>query len=80
MKYVLFREKIDSEDFGNYVSYGILLRDGEVELKRYSDVGRSYLRVHRLCRLCNKLGVDADQFEYILEDFCVEETYRKKPD
>ncbi|MBR5542860.1 MAG: hypothetical protein IKU65_02040 [Oscillospiraceae bacterium] len=75
MKYIIFKETVFNEEMGEYMSYGISVREKGNEVRRFSDVCRSRKRVCRLCRLCNRLKVSAEQFDYIIEDFCVGESY-----
>ena len=50
-------------------SYGISCFEGGKEVLSYPDVLPDREKVSQLVQLCNTLGVEPDQLEYILEDF-----------
>lgn len=68
MKYIPIKEKLNNDDIGIYESWGIKVVENNEILRIISDVFISYQKVRKLCMLCNQLGINAEQLDYVIED------------
>lgn len=68
MRYSAKREVINSEEFGEYITYGIqIYNDGEL-IREISDVSTSERKVADLCECCNRLKLDPIHIDDVIED------------
>lgn len=67
-RYSCFRERKHDDEYGYYVTYGILL-DGEVAV---SDLCLDGRRVRDLVDLCNEGDLDPIHLPDVVEDFLAE--------
>lgn len=75
MKYYVINENREIEEVGTYTTYGIELREGGRSLRRISDVSRSYADIRRLCGKCNRLKLDPEHLDDVVQDFINEKCY-----
>ena len=67
-QYELISEQLVIEETG-VLTYGVSLRQGEVETARFGDLSPDRERVMRLVCLLNKMDAQSVHLEDILEDF-----------
>lgn len=71
MKYCVTIEKVESET-GTYIAYGIEVREKGVVLRRISDVFSTHQEGRVLCRKCNRLKLDVEHIDDVVQDFLAE--------
>ena len=71
MKYCATKEKIKNEA-GTYLAYGIEIREKGVVLRRITDIFTTYQDARKLCRKCNRLKLDAEQIDDVVQDYLAE--------
>ena len=71
MKYCVTKEKIENET-GTYLAYGIEIREKGIVLRRISDIFRTHKEASMLCRRCNRLRLDAEQIDDVVQDYLAE--------
>ncbi len=69
MRYYVIEEKFKSSEIGEYVSYGIELREGDKVISRISDIDTNKKNIHKLCNLCNDLKLSEIHFMDVVEDY-----------
>lgn len=68
MKYKPIKEKLQNDEIGIYITCGIKVVENKQTLRIVSDVAVSYREVRKLCRRCNRLGLDIGQLDDVIED------------
>ena len=64
-----FRE----QEHGEYIAYGIKITDEQNNLLRIvEDISVDKKKIQKLVKLCNRLKVDIEQIDDIIEDFLVD--------
>ncbi len=66
--YRIFSEDLYSDEFGNYIGYGIEALDGMRIVASVSDISTDKEMVEKLCRDCTELGLCPRQLENVVED------------
>ena len=69
VKYRIIKEKLHSEDVGEYTAYGLEMYAKSGACYRISDKTVSYFKIRDLCRKCNKLNVSPINIYEIIDDF-----------
>lgn len=69
-RYSCFKERKHDNEYGDYITYGILL-DGEVAV---SDLSLDGVRVRDLVARCNEGNLDPIHLPNVIEDFLGEST------
>lgn len=70
VKYEVIREKLKSDELGEYISYGISASDGLQNVK-ISDISVSEQNVKNLAMLLNRNKVSLEHFGDIVNDFII---------
>lgn len=74
-RYVVFKEKLCSEDIGVYETFGIKSTSfDEGEKFSFSDISVDEAEVTKLCEKCNELDVSPVHMTEIIEDFILNVT------
>lgn len=75
-RYVVFKEKLYSEDIGVYETFGIKSTSFDEEEKfSFSDISVDEAEVTKLCEKCNELDVSPVHMTEIIEDFILNVTW-----
>ena len=69
MKYFVTKDEYESEEGERYVGYGISVIDNDKVVKSVSNISCSVKLVKKLCDICNKLKLDNEQLNDVVEDF-----------
>ena len=69
MIYHVTEDLMFKEEIGEYLSYGIELRNGETIVDIIRDIDTDGESVRRLCELCNELELSALHFRDVVEDY-----------
>ena len=68
-KYKTVREKLNSDELGSYVTYGIIIYKNKELLKYISDVSTIKRDVQDLVRRCNEEQLDPIHIEEVISDY-----------
>ncbi len=71
MKYSVTKEKAENET-GAYVAYGIEVREKGIVLRRISDVFLTHRDARILCSKCNRLKLDVEHIDDVVQDYLAE--------
>lgn len=71
MKYCATKEKVENE-IGTYLAYGIEIREKGIVLRRISDVFKTHREAKLLCRKCNRLKLDVEHIDDVVQDYLAE--------
>lgn len=69
MRYFVIEEKFISSECGEYIGYGIELRENGRVILQISDIDTQREKVNNLCELCNELGLSEIHFMDVVEDY-----------
>ena len=67
--YKVIAERFYSEDFGEYLSYGITFSDGKCEIGKISDLSLDKSSVETFCNLLNLYRIAPNDLSEYIEDF-----------
>lgn len=69
--YQIFSEVLHSDEFGDYVGYGIMVIGGDAVVASVPDISADKRMVENLCRACTKLRLCPRQLGDVVEDSIV---------
>lgn len=69
MKYKVIKEIKSDLYLGTYKAYGIAVINKGQTVRKISDISRSFRATYKLCSLCNRLKLDVEQIDEVIEDF-----------
>jgi len=69
VKYFVIKDEVAEEGVLMHIGYGIAVKDRNVVIKSVPDICSSHKAVKKLCNMCNRLKLDSEQLDDVIQDF-----------